>query len=93
MRQLRLRQNFTQAELAGRAGISFGAVRSLETSGQSTLATFIKCVDALGASQDIDKLLSAEPNSIADLEKEMATRQRRRARSPRARSPKSIPRA
>ena len=83
VRQLRLQQNLTQSELGARAGVSFGAVRKLEASGQTTLSTFVKCVQALGAAKELETLLKPEPRSIADWEAAARAVQRRRARSPR----------
>ncbi len=83
VRQFRLQQNLTQSELGARAGVSFGAVRKLETSGQTTLATFVKCVQALGAASELTALLTTpQVQSIAQLEKHMQAAQRQRARSP-----------
>ena len=80
VRGLRLAQNLMQSELAGRAGISFGAVRKLEAGGQSTLATFVKCVQALGASNDFAHLLAPPLTSIAQMERKATADGRRRAR-------------
>ncbi len=82
-RQLRLAQNLTQAELAARAAISFGAVRKLETNGQTTLATFISCVQALGAESDLESVLAPRLQSIAEMERHEQAAQRQRARRPR----------
>ncbi|MSQ52604.1 MAG: XRE family transcriptional regulator [Betaproteobacteria bacterium] len=82
VRQLRLQQNLTQSELGGRAGVSFGAVRKLEASGRTTLSTFVKCVQALGATGELEKLLKPEPRSIAEWEAGVLAGQRRRARRP-----------
>lgn len=81
VRQFRLQQNLTQSELGARAGVSFGAVRKLETSGQTTLATFIKCVQALGAASELTTLLTPQVQSIAQFEKNAQTVRRQRARS------------
>jgi transcriptional regulator with XRE-family HTH domain len=86
-RQLRLVQNLTQAELAARAGVSFNAVRKLETSGQTTLTTFISCVQALGAESDLEPVLAPRLQSIAEMERhEQATQRQRARRSRRAAS-------
>jgi transcriptional regulator with XRE-family HTH domain len=82
LRQLRLSQNFTQTELAARAGVSFGAVRKLESSGQTTLATFVKCVQALGAAGDLEAVLTLPARSIAQLEISSQAVRRLRARKP-----------
>ena len=79
-RQARLSQNLTQADLAGRAGISLGAVRKLEDGGHTTLATFVKCVQALGAAQELENLLSPQVTSIAQMERESEGAVRKRAR-------------
>ena len=79
-RQLRLAQNLTQAELAARAGVSSGAVRKLETNGQTTLATFIKCVQALSAESDLEPVLASRLQSIAQMERNQQSVLRKRAR-------------
>ena len=79
-RQLRLAQNLTQAELAARAGVSSGAVRKLETNGQTTLATFIKCVQALSAESDLEPVLASRLQSIAQMERNQQAVLRKRAR-------------
>lgn len=81
-RQFRLAQNLTQAELALRAGVSFGAVRKLETDGQTTLATFICCVQALGAETDLEPVLAPRLDSIAQMERNEQATGRKRARRP-----------
>lgn len=82
VRQLRLSQNLTQAELGARAGVSFGAVRTLESSGQTTLATFVKCVQALGAAGDLEAVLTPPARSIAQLETHFQAMRRLRASKP-----------
>ena len=82
VRQARLGQNLTQAELALRAGVSFGAVRKLESSGQTTLATFISCVQALGMESHLEAVLAPRQDSIAQLERNENATVRKRARHP-----------
>lgn len=82
VRQLRLARNVTQAELGARAGVSFGAVRKLESSGQTTLATFVKCVQALGAAGDLETVLTPPAHSIAQLESQFQATRRLRASRP-----------
>ena len=79
-RQSRLAQNLTQAELAARAGVSSGAVRKLEAGGQTTLATFIRCVQALGAESDLEPVLAPPLQSIAQMERNAQVALRKRAR-------------
>jgi transcriptional regulator with XRE-family HTH domain len=82
VRQLRLARNLSQAELGARAGVSFGAVRKLESSGQTTLATFVRCVQALGAGGDLETVLKPPARSIAELEQQHQATLRQRARKP-----------
>jgi len=82
VRQLRLARNLSQAELGARAGVSFGAVRKLESSGHTTLATFVRCVQALGAGSDLESLLKPPIRSIAELEQQHQATLRQRARKP-----------
>lgn len=79
-RHARLLQNLTQAELAARAGISPGAVRKLESGGQTTLATFVRVAFALGAASDFERLLVPQVASIAQMEREASAASRQRAR-------------
>ena len=79
-RNMRLALNLTQADLASRAGVSGGAVRKLEADGQTTLATFVKCACAMGAASEFETLLAPRTMSIAQMEKNAAVLQRKRAR-------------
>ncbi len=81
LRRLRLHQRLTQAELAARASLSLRAVRNLESSGQSTLETFLRATVALGRAEDLDPVLETRVRSIREME--LASRERQRA--PRAR--------
>lgn len=56
IRQLRLRVDITQAALAGRAGVSARAVRSLENGEGSSLATLVRVLKALGAESSLDAI-------------------------------------
>ena len=79
-RHARLLQNLTQAELAARAGISPGAVRKLESGGQTTLATFVRVAFALGVASDFEQLLVPQVTSIAQMERAASAASRQRAR-------------
>ena len=48
LKAVRLSQSLTQADLAERAGISVGTVKSLERTGQSSVASLVRAVQALG---------------------------------------------
>lgn len=79
-RHARLAQNLTQAEIAARAGISPGAVRKLESGGQTTLSTFVRVAFVLGAASDFEQLLVPQVASIAQMEREAGAASRKRAR-------------
>jgi transcriptional regulator with XRE-family HTH domain len=49
LRERRLAQRLTQAELADLANVSVGAIRSLESGAGSSTATLVKALRALGA--------------------------------------------
>ena len=82
----RLAQGLAQPELALRAGVSVGTVKALENTGQSTLLSFVRVVQALGFSDHLDGALVRPLQSIAAMQR-AAPRQRRRApRRPRPES-------
>ncbi|SEB15449.1 helix-turn-helix domain-containing protein [Paraburkholderia sartisoli] len=76
LRAHRLAQNITQAELAGRAGISMGTVRNFESKGQATLESLIKIVMALGLAGSLSDLFVLRATTIRDMEKASVRRQR-----------------
>ncbi|TAL96740.1 MAG: helix-turn-helix domain-containing protein [Paraburkholderia sp.] len=76
LREHRLAQNITQAELAGRAGISMGTVRNFESKGQATLESLIKIVMALGLAGSLSDLFVLRATTIRDMEKASVRRQR-----------------
>jgi transcriptional regulator with XRE-family HTH domain len=85
LRALRLQQALSQAELAGRAGVSERALRNLETSGQATLETFLRVTQALGRTADLEGILELKIHSIRAMEEASRVRQRaprRKARKP-----------
>lgn len=72
-RAARRRRGWTQAELAGRAGVSLATITRLEGTGTAQLANFLRVMAALGHLADVDALLDEpEPTSMDEL--------RRRAR-------------
>jgi len=48
LRDLRLRQNINQQQLAGQAGVALNAVKNLEAGKGSTVSSFVKVLRALG---------------------------------------------
>jgi len=84
VRAQRLAQGVPQRELAQMAGLSLGALRKLESSGQSSLETLIRAVQALGLVTELEDLFVLKRQSIAQMEKAEDANQRQRA--PRRRS-------
>lgn len=80
LRSQRLAQNLTQGELAGMAGLSVGAVRKLEASGQCALGTLVRVAQALGVAHELQPLFELPRQSIAQMEQAAAAQQRQRAR-------------
>lgn len=79
LRLHRLAQSLSQGELASMAGLSLGAVRKLERDGQSSLETFVRVVQTLGLTQELDTLFVFQPVSIAMLERAEQASKRQRA--------------
>lgn len=84
VRAQRLAQGVPQRELAQMAGLSMGALRKLESSGQSSLETLVRAVQALGLVNELEDLFMLKRQSIAQMEKAEAASLRQRA--PRRRS-------
>lgn len=81
VREQRLAQELPQRELAEMAGLSLGAIRKLETSGQSSLDTLVRVIQALGLTAELEEWLVLKRTSIADMERaEMAHRRQRAPR-------------
>ncbi len=85
LRQQRLRQQFSQQELALRAGIGLASLQRAEQGAAVGLDLWLKLVFALGLTQELEFLFQPRAASIADLQrKHMPSRQRapRRKRKP-----------
>lgn len=82
LRAQRLARSITQEELAHRAGVAVGSVKKIESSGNTTLRTFISVAQALSLADEFAAILALKPHvSIAAMERaETATRQRARRR-------------
>ena len=84
LKAVRLSQSLTQADLAERAGVSVGTVKSLERTGQSSVTSLVRVVQALGLSDHLQSLFVLKVQSIAEMaQAQLAKRQRapRKARS------------
>ncbi|KAF1069319.1 helix-turn-helix transcriptional regulator [Variovorax sp.] len=79
VRAQRLAQQVPQRELAQMAGLSLGAVRKLESSGQTSLETLVRAVQALGLVNELEDLFVLKRQSIAQMEQAEAVSQRQRA--------------
>lgn len=81
LRVLRLGANFTQAELAQRAGCSLSALRRLESAGQGSLELLVRVAQALNAADGLNTLFRLSPvASIAQAEALSQAAPRQRAR-------------
>jgi len=79
LRLQRLAQGLPQRELAAMAGLSLGALRKLEKSGQCSLQTLLRAVQALGLSAELEDLFVLRRQTIAEMEAAEQVVQRRRA--------------
>lgn len=79
IRVQRLAQGLPQQELALMAGLSLGALRTLERSGGCTLETWVRTVQALGLVEELYPLFTPQQPSIAQMERAQAASQRKRA--------------
>ena len=83
LKAARLAQALQQTDLALRAGVSLGAVKTLENTGQSTMASFVRVVLALGMVDELQPLFVREVRSIADMEARAPSQRQRAPRKPR----------
>lgn len=79
LRIQRLAQGLPQRELAQMAGLSLGALRKLEGSGQSSLETLIRVTQALGLAGELEDLFVLRRQSIAQMAQAESAGQRQRA--------------
>lgn len=79
LRSQRLAQNLSQSTLAQMAGLSVGAVRKLEQSGQCTLETLVRVAQVLGLLDALEPLFKLQVQSIAQMQQAAAAQQRQRA--------------
>lgn len=79
-KQRRIHQNITQRELAERSGVSFGSVKRFEQKGEISLKHLLQIAIVLQSTQEFDTLFQEqEYQSIEDVIKEKAKKQRKRA--------------
>ena len=79
VQELRVREGWSQAELAHRSGVALGTLRRFEQAGAISLARLLKISAVLRHQDDFDRLFAAPPfRSIA----EMQQAERLKARAP-----------
>ena len=83
LKAVRLSQSLTQADLAERAGISVGTVKSLERTGQSSVASLVRVVQALGLTDQLQSLFVLQVQSIAAMEQAQRAKRQRAPRKAR----------
>lgn len=78
-RELRVQVQWTQAELAARAGIALSTLRVFERTGQISLERLVMIASALRAMDGFETLLRMpRANSLAEIELRQTKRQRGR---------------
>ncbi len=77
LRTRRLTLNQSQRETAARAGVSLGALRSLERTGLVTVEVLLRVAGTLGLNEQLESVFVVRPVSIEQME--AASRSRRRA--------------
>lgn len=77
LRTRRLTLNQSQGETAARAGVSLGALRSLERTGLVTVEVLLRVAGTLGLLEQLESVFVVHPVSIEQME--AASRSRRRA--------------
>ncbi len=65
----RLLQRIKQTDLAGRAGISVGTMKTMESCGRTSLENVVKVAYALGLTPSLANLFQERSRSLADLVK------------------------
>ena len=83
LKAARLTQGLQQPDLAQRAGVSVGTVKALENKGQSTIASLIRVVQALGLIADLQQSFVVQIRSIAEMERAQQAVRQRAPRRPR----------
>ena len=83
LKAVRLSQSLSQVDLAERAGVAVGTVKSIERTGQSSMASLVRVVQALGLTDQLQSLFVIQVQSIAEMEQaQRAQRQRAPRKAP-----------
>ncbi|MGV8893070.1 MAG: helix-turn-helix domain-containing protein [Burkholderiaceae bacterium] len=78
-RTRRVLLNVSIEELAQRIGVSYQTLSHFERSGKCTLTTFVRILEALNATPDLQSVLVRQAHSIEDMRVKSALGQRQRA--------------
>ena len=84
LRARRLAQLLGQQDLALKAGVSVGTVRTLEATGQTSLDSLVRVALALGLADSLEQLFDPPLQSIAQMAKAEPPRRQRAPRRLRA---------
>lgn len=85
VRALRLQRGWTQAEMAGRAGMTLATYRRFERTGRIALERLIRIAFVLDAHEDFDRLFALPPaRSLSELAERTQGAARKRGRRHRA---------
>ena len=76
LRMRRLSLNQSQAETAARAGISLGALRNLERTGQVTVDVLLRVAGTLGLLQHLESVFVTQAVTIEQMEAANLSRRR-----------------
>ena len=80
----RLAQGMLQADLAVRAGVSRGTVKTFENTGQCTVHSLVRMVRSLGLEGELQDIFVPRSRSIAEMERSAAGRRQRASRKQRS---------
>jgi len=78
----RMKLGVSQPELAQRAGVALGTVSAFESTGKTTLDTFMRLVIALGLVAELENLFTLPILSISELEQSLEPPRKRVRRKP-----------
>lgn len=78
-RARRVLLNVSVDEMAKRIGVSNKTLGNFERTGRSTLETFVRILEALNATADLQSVLVTQSRSIDDMRGKMVTATRQRA--------------
>ena len=81
----RIMQNVSVEEMAQRIGVSDQTLSNFERTGKCTLLTFVRIVEALRASNDLQSVLASQITSIEQMRAQYVVEKRQRAYSKRSR--------